>query len=61
MLKVYTRINGKMAQYEADTDDIHVAWNMVNRETGNTRKNIPVMVLVPVDETLNRFTKPLLA
>ena len=61
MLKVYTRINGKMAQYDSDTDDIHVAWNLVNRETENTKKNIPIMVLVPVNESLNRFTRPLLA
>jgi hypothetical protein len=61
MLKVYTRINNQMAQYDADTDHIHVAWNMVNKETGNTKKNIPIMVLVPVNEELNRFTRPLLA
>ena len=61
MLKVYTRIAGKMAQYDADTQEISVAWNLVNRETGNSKKNIPIMVLVPVDEKLNRFTRPLLA
>jgi len=60
-LKVYTRINNKIAIYEADTDDIHVAWNMVNRETRNTEKNVPIMVLVPVNESLNRFARPLLA
>lgn len=61
MLKVYTRINGKMAQYDVDTDDIHTAWDAVNKETGNVKKNIPIMVLVPVNEKLNRFTKPLFA
>lgn len=61
MLKVYTRIEGKMAQYDADTEEVSVAWNLVNRETGNYKKNIPIMVLVPIDEKINIHTKPLLA
>lgn len=61
MLKVYTRINGKMAQYDVDTDDIQAARDAVNRETGNIKKDIPVMVLVPINEKLNRYTKPLFA
>lgn len=45
MLNVYTKINGKIAKYEADTSDIEVAWNMVNRELGK-KHDKAIMVVV---------------
>lgn len=46
MINVYTKIKGKLAKFEADTSDIEVAWNMVNKELGK-KHDKAIMVVVP--------------
>jgi hypothetical protein len=46
MLTVYTKINGKLAEFSVGTDDIETAWNTVNRELGK-KHGKAIMVMVP--------------
>jgi len=60
MLNVYTKINGKLAKFEADTSSIEEAWNMVNRELGKKHDKAIMVVVekIPINDTTTYRSDP---
>ena len=54
-MKLYTKLNGKLAVYEIDTNDRFVAWNMLKKELGPQHRSA---IMIVIDETSTSNSSP---